>query len=322
MGLKKNTTALAELLEMANGLSEPAIEPLAVTKNGTYTAPEGVDGYSPITVDVPVPDGYIVPSGELEVTENGIHNVAEYASVNVNVTASGDTSAEDGIIDGTLTEYRNDRITSIRDYAFYHNTYLISADFPNVKTVGKYTFYQCTNLTTLNLQNVETLDNYALTDCNGITELSMPKIEHIKDSAVRGCSSLTMVNFPNLTTVDFGGFRYCAELININMPILYSINKYAFEGCKKLAKVDLPMAYGLYQYTFGNCTSLETLILRRPTMCALNDVKALYATPIANGTGYVYVPAALVDTYKSATNWSAYADQIRAIEDYPEITGG
>jgi hypothetical protein len=172
------------------------------------------------------------------------------------------------------------------------------------------------------LQNVETLDNYALTDCNGITDLSLPKIEHIKDDAMRGCSSLTTVNFPNLTTVDFGGLRYCSGLININMPALSSIDRYAFDGCKKLAKVDLPMAYGLYQYTFGNCTSLETLILRRSTMCALNDVKALYKTPIANGTGYVYVPAALVDTYKSATNWSAYADQIRAIEDYPEITGG
>ena len=322
MSLKKNTTALNELLEMANGLSEPAIEPLAVTKNGTYTAPEGVDGYSPITVDVPVPEGYIVPSGELEVTENGTHDVAEYASVNVNVAASGDTSAEDGIIDGTLTEYRNDSITSIRDYAFYNKVKFISADFPNVETVGKYAFYQCTNLTTLNLQNVETLDNYALAGCNGITELSMPKIEHIMDSAMRGCSSLTTVNFPNLPTVEFGGLRYCSGLININMPALKSIDNYAFEGCTKLAKVDLLAASGLYQYTFGNCTSLETLILRRPTMCVLNDVKALYKTPIANGTGYVYVPAALIDTYRNSTNWSSISDQIRAIEDYPEITGG
>ena len=30
----------------------PVIEPLSVTQNGTYTAPSGVDGYSPITVNV------------------------------------------------------------------------------------------------------------------------------------------------------------------------------------------------------------------------------------------------------------------------------
>jgi N-acyl-D-aspartate/D-glutamate deacylase len=32
--------------------------------------------------------------------------------------------------------------------------------------------------------------------------------------------------------------------------------------------------------------------------------------------GYVYVPRALVNAYKTATNWSTYANYIRAIEDY------
>lgn len=35
-----------------------------------------------------------------------------------------------------------------------------------------------------------------------------------------------------------------------------------------------------------------------------------------SGTGYIYVPRALVDTYKAATNWSTIADQFRALEDY------
>ena len=34
------------------GGGEPTIEPLSITENGTYTAPSGVDGYSPITVNV------------------------------------------------------------------------------------------------------------------------------------------------------------------------------------------------------------------------------------------------------------------------------
>ena len=39
-------------------------------------------------------------------------------------------------------------------------------------------------------------------------------------------------------------------------------------------------------------------------------------TPIASGTGYIYVPRALVDSYKVATNWATYAAQFRALEDY------
>lgn len=35
------------------GGAEPIIETLTITKNGTYTAPDGVDGYSPVTVNVP-----------------------------------------------------------------------------------------------------------------------------------------------------------------------------------------------------------------------------------------------------------------------------
>lgn len=64
----------------------PVIEPKNITANGTYTAPEGVDGYSPVTVNVPqsVPlleDKYI--------NENGLYGPSEgydgIRSVNVDV---------------------------------------------------------------------------------------------------------------------------------------------------------------------------------------------------------------------------------------------
>ena len=36
---------------------ESVIEALTVTSNGTYTAPSGVDGYSPVTVNLPSANG-------------------------------------------------------------------------------------------------------------------------------------------------------------------------------------------------------------------------------------------------------------------------
>jgi hypothetical protein len=68
---------------------ETVIEPLEVTENGTYNAPEGVHGYSPVNVNVPIPDGYIVPTGTIDVTENGTVDVTQYASAVVNVPKGG-----------------------------------------------------------------------------------------------------------------------------------------------------------------------------------------------------------------------------------------
>lgn len=65
--------------------ADPIIESLEVTENGTYTAPDGVDGYSPVIVNVPIPNGYIKPSGAINITENGTYDVTEKASAVVSI---------------------------------------------------------------------------------------------------------------------------------------------------------------------------------------------------------------------------------------------
>jgi len=60
----------------------PTLQELTVSENGTYTAPDMI-GYSPVTVNIPDP-----PTSELEVTENGTYEVPEdiygYTKVVVN----------------------------------------------------------------------------------------------------------------------------------------------------------------------------------------------------------------------------------------------
>lgn len=69
---KNGSTTTYKPSEMAAAITAisgggPVIEALDVTSNGTYTAPDGVDGYSPITVNVPQdgspPDEAFVLSG-------------------------------------------------------------------------------------------------------------------------------------------------------------------------------------------------------------------------------------------------------------------
>ena len=96
----------------------------------------------------------------------------------------------------------------------------------------------------------------------------------------------------------------------------------SFYNCINLAKIDFDVLEEMKNADFYQCSALTAVIIRSPAVCMMSDSNAFKSTPIASGTGYIYVPAALVDSYKAATNWTKYANQIRAIEDYPDICGG
>lgn len=317
------------------GTADPVIRALDVTKNGTYKAPDGVDGYSPVTVNVPIPDGYIQPSGTKtitengmhdakayesvnvnvpipdgyikpsgtkEITENGAHDVTAYASVNVSVEASGG-GAEDHLDDflvNTLTAIDSD-VTKIVSYGSYGRTALKTVNLPNCTNVGGHAFQGCSGITNVNAPLLTTIDTYGFYGCSKLTEFDMSKI-------------------PTIGTYAF----YKCDLREINAPLVTGITQNAFFQNGNLVRADFGVANKINQASFANCSKLDTLILRiTSSICALGTAaSSLQNTPIAKGTGYVYVPKALIETYKAATNWSNYASQFRAIEDYPEITGG
>lgn len=131
------------------------------------------------------------------------------------------------------------------------------------------------------------------------------------------------VDMPLLGKVEAYLFMDCSALETVTFPKATSVSSQAMYGCSALAYADLPICKKIGAQGFYNCTALETLILRLSTaVCTLANVNALTGTKIASGEGYIYIPSALVERYKTATNWSTYANQFRAIEDYPEITGG
>lgn len=103
---------------------------------------------------------------------------------------------------------------------------------------------------------------------------------------------------------------------------IQSVRSYAFFGCTQLTRVDFSAVTNIGDRAFQGCSNLNTLILRSNTLCTIKG-NAFLTSAIYNESGYVYVPAALVDAYKADTTWNDYyATKFRAIEDYPEICGG
>ena len=77
-----------------------------------------------------------------------------------------DHSMEDGLISGTITEYRNDRVESVADYAFYNNATLERITLPNVKTIAERAICSVEKLKILELGNVTSAASDTIMNCS------------------------------------------------------------------------------------------------------------------------------------------------------------
>lgn len=195
-----------------------------------------------------------------------------------------------GVIDGSIENISNDKATYIRDYAFYQHQNLINTNFSSVVSIGDYSFYKCPLLISVNAFSTSNIGNFAF----------------------KGCSSLTAVDYPLVTTVGQGCFDECTTLVSVNLPLVTNIEPLTFRKCDSLSIVELPAVTSIGTQAFYD-SGITSLTLSSNTVVALENADAFYFTPIENGTGYIYVPSNLVDSYKAANGWSTYANQIRAI---------
>lgn len=185
----------------------------------------------------------------------------------------------------------------------------------NATSIGFAAFYGCSNLTVANFPALTTVGEFAFNTCSNLAEINAPLITTIKGDAF-SASGILSVDFAQLTTIRGGAFSACSKLKSVHLPLVSSMGSSAFNGCTALSTVDLSSVTSLGNGCFAYCSTLKTFILRSNTLCSLSNVNVFTGTPITNGTGYIYVPRALIDSYKSDTNWSNFANQFRALEDY------
>lgn len=133
----------------------------------------------------------------------------------------------------------------------------------------------------------------------------------------------TIVEFVDYEITEIGGdaLRSRTKLEKVVVPNVYSLRASCFSACTSLKRAEfgnLTTFRGIAETSFKSCSSLEALIIRGQTRCVLQSTNAFTDSGIAAGTGYVYVPDNLVESYKTATNWVTYASQIKPISELPE----
>lgn len=183
--------------------------------------------------------------------------------------------------------------------------------------LNQYTFYCNQSITgTVELPNAITLGDYSLASMKNIKKFIGNKVDTI---------GMSCFNSSAIEEV------CCKKVINLGTQCLI--------GCNKLKKCYMPL--GIFNGSMCiSSTSLEYLCVQardyfsasslnikndlNAKMIVLNCLKLVTCSSIANfpsyalteGECYLYVPSSLIETYKTATNWSTYANRIRAIEDY------
>jgi hypothetical protein len=147
---------------------------------------------------------------------------------------------------------------------------------------------------------------YLLQNAN-IETLSMPYATELSARFCSGCSKLKSISVPKVSRLSGNTFTNCNGLTEIYLPALTYLGNMDFEGCSNLKKADIGGELGtVAAATFRSCKVFDTLILRRTKVVGMANVSAFASSPFASGGtgGTVYVPSALIESYKTATNWS------------------
>lgn len=238
-------------------------------------------------------------------------------------------------------------LTKIGDDAFTNCTNLDTLlTIPSsVTDIGWSAFSGCTSITTVLLsEGITKIDGYTFNSCTNLNNIILPEsVTEIGANAFEDCTALNYMYLrEGLTTIGKEAFKGSGLNHNITIPsTVTSMHVTAFnytniislvipesvhftvtgldnilEGCTKVTEVDLPSTYGENVDT-SNINLYDNHELNDLTLRANKVIKThingLNSTKL--NTGYLRVPANLVDSYKADPAWSTIAERIVAITD-------
>lgn len=306
-------------------------EELTIDKNGEYTPIEPINAYTKVIANVPNDTSDATATAE----DIASGKTAYISSGLVEGTGNMAQKIEKGLVinsydeDGYPTDISIVGMTEIPNHYFYAymNTeegYIqafskANINLPdNLETIGNYSFYGCDSWVLTSLPStLKTIGEYGFYNCLKLAITELPNsIIKIGRSAFAQCSNLALKNLPSeINTIEERSFYNCANLVIQVIPSkVTSIGANAFYNCSSINNLSITGAItSIGSGAFYGCANLSVLRLRGVTKVPTISSNSLTNTPIAKGTGYIYVPTNLLDSFKSATNWSKYADRIYGV---------
>ena len=198
-------------------------------------------------------------------------------------------------------------------YAFANCYNLSQVSLPICGYIGTDAFESCSSLTKISLPMCSYIATYAFANCYNLSQVSLPICGYIEAYAFESCSSLTKISLPMCSYIAAYAFYGCTSLSQVSLPMCEIIRVRAFESCSSLSQVSLPMCSYITSAVFRYCSSLSRITIGYSSVCSLYSTNVFDDTQITSSTGSIYVPASLVDAYKSAENWSVYSNIIYPI---------
>ena len=226
--------------------------------------------------------------------------------------------------------------------AFRNCEKLSRVDLSSVTDIQAYAFQsagsQVESLTLSDMPNIRWIEEGAFSN-SGLTEIYLSSQDYtaLGDRAFSHCVKLKYVEVVgtnnNSIRLPYGVFEQCTQLETVKCRYSNSFGEHAFYKCEKLEKIDLGYKHStVYEGAFTDCHRLKTMIFRgqNPERITIDITKALsgcyFMLKEQNSEynpdgeiGYFYVPRDLLDAYKASIAFKNHVDQIRVIEDYPEI---
>lgn len=125
----------------------------------------------------------------------------------------------------------------------------------------------------------------------------------------KGLIEGTLENLESEDITEIGDWvlYYHDSIKTMKLPNITRIGSHGCCYCHFLEIADIGKATYIDANGFGGCTRLKTLILRANEVCQLASYSLFFNSPFGSdgSGGTAYVPAALIEEYKKASNWSS-----------------